>query len=149
MPFVSVTRLRLRSVRFLPGFAWNTWRSMRQVRRAPGFLGGRLAGDKGLTAWTLTVWESEPAMRAYRNTGTHMDAMPKLLNWCDEASVAHWEQQTSEVPDYAAARKLGEIGRVSKVSHPSPKQAEKIAWPDGRVPTERLFLTSAMERSPY
>ena len=49
MPFASITRLRLRSRRFLPGFAFHTWRSMRQVRRAEGFLSGAVLADRQLT----------------------------------------------------------------------------------------------------
>lgn len=55
----SVTRLRVRGVRFLPAFLWRTFLSLRQVGRASGFAGGRLMIDAHWTFWTLTVWESE------------------------------------------------------------------------------------------
>jgi heme-degrading monooxygenase HmoA len=61
----SVTRLRVRSVRFFPSFLWRTFQSRRQVERAPGFLGGRLLIDSGLTFWTLTAWLSEETMRNF------------------------------------------------------------------------------------
>ena len=38
----------------------------------------------------MTGWESELAMKAYRGSGPHREAMKKLPGWCDEASVAHW-----------------------------------------------------------
>lgn len=91
MPFVSLTRLKLRSRRYLPAFAWHTWRSVRQVKHAPGFRSGALARDPHGGFWTLTLWQDEASMRAYRNTGSHRKAMPKLIGWCDEAAVAHWE----------------------------------------------------------
>jgi hypothetical protein len=49
--------------------------------------------------------------------------MPKLLEWCDEASVVHWHQDTAELPDWQEAhRRMMEEGRRSKVHHPSPAQ---------------------------
>ena len=64
MPFVSVTRLRLRSVRFLPGFAWHNLRTLKQVKAAPGFRGGSVLADRRWAFWTLTAWDSREAMRA-------------------------------------------------------------------------------------
>ena len=135
MPLISVTRLRLRSARFLPAFAWHTFTSSRQVRRAPGFLGGWLAGEGGLNgSWTITAWRDEAAMRAYRNTAAHMRAMPKLLHWCDEASVLHWEQETAALPDMPEAwRRMVAEGRVSKVLHPSPAHAARRIEPRGAL----------------
>ncbi|HEX2100124.1 MAG TPA: DUF3291 domain-containing protein, partial [Candidatus Synoicihabitans sp.] len=132
---VSITRLRLRSARFLPGFAWHTWLSTRQVRRSPGFLGGYLAGGPGLAFWTVTVWTDQEAMRAFRSAGAHLSAMRKLIDWCDEAAVTHWDQPLTESPsaETASARLRGE-GRLSKVRHPSPAHAAGQTWPDGKVP---------------
>ena len=135
MPFVSVTRPRLRGARYLPAFALHSWRSARQLPRTPGFLAGRLASGSGRAYWTVTVWESEAAMRAYRGAGAHRGAMPRLLDWCDEAAVAHWEQPAAELPPLdEAARRLRERGRPSVVRHPSAAHAAGEAWPDGVVP---------------
>ena len=136
MPFVSVTRLRIRAARFLPAFLLHALRSQWQLRAAGGYLAGQVAPGPSRTFWTITVWESEAAMRAYRNTGAHMRAMPKLLIWCDEAAVAHWEQPEAALPSVAeAAQRLGTIGRVSKVRMPSDAHAAHITWPDGIVPS--------------
>ena len=86
----SVTRLRVRGILYLPAFLWYTFRSQRQVIRAPGFAGGRLLVDAHWTFWTLTVWESEKAMKAFRGSGAHSQVMPRLPKWCDEAAYAHW-----------------------------------------------------------
>ena len=136
MPFVSVTRLRLRGARYLPAFALHSWRSARQLPRTPGFLAGRLAAGPRRAYWTVTLWESEAAMRAYRGAGAHRGAMPRLLDWCDEAAVAHWEQPAAVLPPLdEAARRLRECGRPSAVRRPSAAHAAGAAWPDGVVPT--------------
>jgi len=124
MIFVSLTRLRIRSFRFLTLFALHTWRSLRQIRRAPGFQTGALLGDRRWTFWTITAWDSEESMRQFMVTGAHKAAMPRLLNWCDEAAVAHWTQQEAAIPSWIEAdRRMREIGRSSKVRNPSPRHA--------------------------
>jgi hypothetical protein len=123
MAFVSVTRLHLRSVRFLPQFLVYAFSSARQAQKSAGFLGGRLMRDKSKAFWTLTVWSDAKAMEAYRIAGMHLAAMPKLLNWCDEASLAHWTQDSAGVPEWSEAyRRMVEDGRPSKVNHPSAAQ---------------------------
>src|SRR5262249_18364724 len=38
MPLIAVTRLRIRSFRFVPAFGWWTWRALVQARHSPGNL---------------------------------------------------------------------------------------------------------------
>lgn len=124
MVFVSLTRLRVRSLRFMPLFAIYAVRSRRQVSKAPGFLNGALLADRKWTFWTLTAWENEAAMRAYMTSGAHKQAMPRLMQWCDEASVAHWAQENEVLPSWKEADwRMREQGRISKVRHPSPQHA--------------------------
>jgi Domain of unknown function (DUF3291) len=120
MPFVSLTRLRLRSVLYLIPFMIYALLSSRQARRSRGNLGLNLLRDASRTFWTLSVWQSEEDMRSFMMAGSHRRAMPKLLDWCDEASVTHWEQENSDLPDWNQAhRKMVERGRPSKVRFPS------------------------------
>jgi hypothetical protein len=78
------------------------------------------------TFWTVTAWDDDAAMNAFRTSGAHGQAMPKLLDWCDEASVAHWIQPTTELPTWLAAhRRMVAEGRLSKVNHPSPAHLAK------------------------
>ena len=55
MLFISITRLRIRSIRLLPAFALYTLRSRNQVRHAPGFQGGSLLIERAWTFWTMTA----------------------------------------------------------------------------------------------
>ncbi|MCQ8277763.1 DUF3291 domain-containing protein [Acetobacteraceae bacterium KSS8] len=118
--FVSITRLRIRSFRFMPAFALQTVSTLRQVKQADGFLEGSLLPDRQWTFWTMTVWRDAAAMRAYMTAGPHRTAMPKLMEWCDEASVVHWEQEDVEAPSWLVAdRRMRAEGRPSKVRRPS------------------------------
>ncbi len=122
--FVSVTRLQLRSLRYLPMFLWYAMASARQARRSPGFVGGWLGGEGIMGKWTATVWESADAMRAFRNSGPHLKVMPKLLRWCDESAYTHWEQADATVPSGAVAyERLAQEGKLSKVLKPSALHA--------------------------
>ncbi len=69
--FVSVTRLRVRSFVYLPHFLWYTFTIQRQAENAPGLIGVRLLVDSNRTYWTLTSWESEKAMQAFRGAVPH------------------------------------------------------------------------------
>jgi hypothetical protein len=128
MVFVSLTRLRIRSLRFVPLFAVQTLRSLRQVKQAPGFITGTLLADRSWAFWTLTVWDSQESMRAFMTSGAHKQAMPHLMHWCDEASVAHWTQPDATLPAWTEAdKRMRESGRISKVLHPSP-QHETLSY---------------------
>jgi hypothetical protein len=123
MALISVTRLRVRSFIYLPQFFWGTFKSIRQVERSSGFLGGRLLVNGKNVFWTMTVWKDQAAMNAYRTGGAHSKAMPKLLKWCSEAAVVHWNQESPEIPDWQEAQlHMEKEGRLSKVNHPSPVQ---------------------------
>lgn len=121
--FVSVTRLHLRSARFVPGFLYYTLRSLRQIRRSAGHVAREVHRDRHGAYWTLSVWRDEAAMRAFMLTGAHRRAMPKLLHWCDEAAVVHWEQAGNTLPTRRHAhQQMIALGRPSKVNHPSARQ---------------------------
>jgi heme-degrading monooxygenase HmoA len=124
MSFVSLTRLRVRSIRFMPFFAVHTTRSLRQVRKAHGFQTGALLPDRNWTFWTMTAWDDAESMRRFMTAGAHKIAMGHLMHWCDEASVAHWEQEGSLLPSWEEAdRIMRASGRASKVNHPSAEHA--------------------------
>ena len=86
-------------------------------------MGVKLRKTKGLTFWTMTLWKDPASMTAFRNNGAHLNVMPRLKFWCDEASFAHWEEDLTRLPSWEeAAAKLIRLGHLSKVNYPSPEQ---------------------------
>lgn len=99
---------------------------MMQARRTEGNLQTLTIKDRGLTFWTITVWRNQEAMRAFRNSGSHKAAMPKLSEWCDEATYIHWEQEPDSAPDLKNAyERLVSQGVVSRVKYPSSNHAAR------------------------
>jgi hypothetical protein len=131
MPLISVTRLRVRSFRYLFGFIYYAQRSSRQARRTPGNLGVGLLRDANRAFWTRTAWRDEASMRHFMLAMPHRQAMGKLAEWCDEASVVHWTQDSASLPDWREAyRRMVAEGRRSRVKHPSAAhEAFDIAVP--------------------
>lgn len=123
MPFVSVTRLRMRSWRYAPAFLIRSLLAARQAKRAEASLAVAVLRDVGRVFWTRTVWRDEAAMRAFMRAGAHRRVMPRLPRWCDEAALTHWVQQSTEPPSWQEAhRRLQQEGRRSRVEGPSEAQ---------------------------
>ena len=65
-------------------------------------------------------------MKFYRNSGAHRNVMPRLQDWCDEASVVHWQQEDSNLPDWGEVhRRMVTNGHPTKLSKPSPAHLER------------------------
>lgn len=125
MPIVSVTRFRARARRFLPLFMFHAQRSLVQVRRADGYLAGAVRCDRDRAYWTLTVWRDARAMLGYVGSGAHRNAMPRLLDWGEEASTVHWEQDGPDLPDWQqAVSRMRREGRALPLRHPGPDHAD-------------------------
>ena len=123
MPFVSITRLRVRSWQCVPGFLIQSLRAAFQAKRAGGNLEVSVLRDADRAFWTRTVWRDEAAMRAFMQSGVHRRIMARLPEWCDEAALVHWVQDANEPASWAEAhRRLKQEGRRSRVSHPSEAQ---------------------------
>ena len=126
MPIISVTRLRLRSFGYLPQFLWANFLVNKQVVKAGGFLRGTLLVDKQLTFWTATAWSDVPVMKVFRDSGAHKQTMPKLQNWCCEATSMHWDQENDQLPDWKQAYdRLVKDGRALYVKKPSEHQKDR------------------------
>jgi len=133
MAFISITRLRVRSWRFLPDFLLHSVKINRQARAAPGNLGVEVFRDAGMTFWTKSAWRDETAMRAFTTSAAHKNAMPHLHRWCSEASVLHWEQETPRLPFWEdAGRRMQRDGRLVGVKRPSETHAA------GRIPPMKV-----------
>ena len=124
MSIVSVTRFRLRGLRYLPFFMIHAQRSLMQIRRTDGYLAGAVRRDRDLTYWTSTVWRDETALLAYVTSGAHRTAMPKLADWGDEASTVRWDQDGFDLPDWSVAiEHMQREGRALPLRHPAPSHA--------------------------
>ena len=131
MAFNSITRLRLRSVFTLPAFLGDARASAEQAGRSAGFISGAILLEGRMVSWTRTAWESEEAMKAYRDSDVHRAVMPKLIDWCDEASVAHWVGEP--VSDWDEIyRRMSAEGRLSRVRHPTEAHTAKRFAPQRR-----------------
>jgi hypothetical protein len=120
VPVISITRLRVRSWRYLPAFLIQSLRIARQATSADGNLAVALLRDRRHAFWTGTAWSSDETMKAFMHAPPHGPAMKKLLNWCDEASLVRWTQPGHELPSWIEAhRRLQQAGRRSKVNYPS------------------------------
>jgi Domain of unknown function (DUF3291) len=123
MPIVSITRLRVRSWRYVPQFLIQSVRAARQAKRASGSLAVSVLRDADRAFWTRTVWRDEAAMRSFMRSGVHGRIMARLAEWCDEAALAHWVQDADKPPSWREAyRRLQQDGRRSRVSRPSDAQ---------------------------
>jgi quinol monooxygenase YgiN len=133
MTFISATRLRIRSIWFLPAFFYYALKSAKQARQAAGNLGMTLLNDANRTFWTCTAWKDESAMRAFMMDTPHRKAMPKLVNWCSDAAVVHWTQESPTLPGWEEVHRwMVAEGRPSRVSNPSP---DHVAF---RIPNPRV-----------
>lgn len=138
MPFVSVTRLRVRSLFFLIPFMKANEASVKELKTSKGLLKGKELIDKNLTFWTITLWEDEGAMKGFRSSPSHRKAMQHLPKWCNEASYHHWIQEGHELPSWhTIAERLYAEGQLSKVRNPSKAQAANQFPPIKWTKTER------------
>jgi quinol monooxygenase YgiN len=139
MPFVSITRLRVRRWRLLPQFLIQSIRIARQAQRASGSIAVSILRDAYRAFWTRTVWRDEAAMRAFMQSGAHRRVMARLPEWCDEAAIVHWGQDTEEAPSWTEAhRRLKQEGRRSRVSDPSETH-RRFEFPERRAGGEVVF----------
>jgi hypothetical protein len=127
---LSLTRLRLASIRNLPGFLKISGASIEQATKDPNCLLGATYLGPGLTFWTATLWTDEAAMQSYVRSGAHREAMPYLGRWCSEAATRHVEILESRLPEKSEIRDLiAREPKFFKVQQPSRDHQEKVISP--------------------
>jgi hypothetical protein len=110
----------VRSWRFLPLFFLRTFQAARQAAMSEGNLGVALLRDRGNTFWTATSWSNEASVKTFMHSGVHGPVMRKLLDWCNEAALVHWAQESKDLPSWEQAyTRIQQEGRRSKVNYPS------------------------------
>ena len=112
---VSVTRFRVRELRFLPFVLIHAQRCLVQIRRTEGYLAGTLRQDRNHVYWTVSVWRDEAALLAYVISGAHRNAMPRICEWGDEASSVRWHQSGAGLPEWPLV-----IERMRREGRPVP-----------------------------
>lgn len=142
MPHNSITRLRLRSIFTLPAFLRVSAEINAQCARSRGFLGGALLPEGRMVFWTRSVWSDVEAMKAFRDSGVHREAMPKLMEWCDEASVLQWQGEAETDWDAIYARMVRD-GRSSRVRRPTKAHTEKRYAPMKRWSPEQAIARAS------
>ncbi len=128
---VSITRLRVRSIFYMPLFMLHAMRTMTQAQKADGVQGVETRFEKNNVVWTKTIWADEAKMKEYRGSGAHQIAMRLLSEICNEASVALWQQADTQLPTWEEAHQQMLInGKLSKVKHPSALQTAGRTAPE-------------------
>jgi hypothetical protein len=78
--YVSITGLRLNHWRHWPRFAWHASRSLRQAKAAEGCLSADARSIGGMW-YTVSLWQSERAMRRFLYQGAHGKAARDFDNF--------------------------------------------------------------------
>ena len=140
MPFISITRLKVKSILYILKFLMANEASVKDLVKIKGFLKGKELIDKNLTFWTLTMWTDDISMKTFRNSVPHRKAMQNLPTWCHEASYFHWTQPGTDLPAWHdASERLISEGKLTKVRNPTPRHLANTFPPIKWTKLERVF----------
>ena len=114
--YVSITGIRVKGPTQLVPFWWHASRSMAQAQRAPGNLRAEARMIDGIHH-TLSVWETEAAMRRYLVSGAHGRAMRAFAGIGSGKTLGF---ETDRVPDWSEVHALWQT-RGREVQAPVPR----------------------------
>lgn len=106
MPFLAITRLKLKSVRQVPAFLRANEPSFQQAMASEGFMGGKALLDFSASAWTQTLWRDADCIRRFYLQGEHRQLMIQLNEFACEASTCSMEFAESRLPSWWQASRI-------------------------------------------
>jgi hypothetical protein len=137
----ALTRLKLRSIVFLPQFLWLSLRCIFQGQRTDGLLYGAVIIEWPKTFYTITIWSQKRDMLKYLGRDAHLNSMPRLPKWCCEAGVTHFQCNQGIVPSDAELKTRLRNGKVSHVLFPSADHY-KNSWNESKFSQRIVFKHS-------
>jgi heme-degrading monooxygenase HmoA len=96
---VMASKLPLRSHGDIPRFLRETWRVRRQLTRSPGLVGYSLDAQLvAKTFWTVSAWESRPALGAFDRASPHANAKNVLRSAMMPSTFVMWRCRAHDLP---------------------------------------------------
>ena len=100
---ITVTSIQLRSPWQFFKLSNHGRKIQAQAKKSPGFVKMKNTGW-GKLHYTLSVWDSEAAMKAFARTGAHMEAMKQSAALSHEIRTYTYESES--LPDWKEAKRL-------------------------------------------
>jgi hypothetical protein len=126
MPYLSMTRLKLRSPRYLPSFLIYNSQIVEEIRVSHGFLKGKQSATLNLSMWTATLWNSYVDLQRFYRTGSHAKVMSQIDMWSSEAASGNREVYSLDIPSWQSIGLfLTESGHFLNLKNPSHKHQER------------------------
>lgn len=128
MPYLTVTRLHLKSRLMTPKFLIANEPIFQELMQSNGYLNGKTLLDFGGGAWTISLWKDMESMQQFYLSGTHRKIMPMLDYYADEGANRTIEYGLYKLPNWKQARDLLAEGAKfsSGVRHPNQRQKNQI-----------------------
>ena len=141
MPYLSMTRLKLKSVIYLLPFGIQNEQVIRQIRTSHGFLKGKELAALDLSMWTATLWDSQESIKAFYFSSFHKDAMKNISVWASEAVTARREIDSfQELPSWEEIRnELMKAGHFTPLQDTSSAHNTKIITKPSPILLTRLL----------